>query len=101
MTATRHIGPARNVIAALDPFTRWKWGFLRKSGDGARHADKLATSKMHRRFPGFVIQAHRGMDGLGHPVQRYVAQQLILGEPALDIAVAIRPIAKLGNDPCS
>ena len=50
---------------------------------------------MHAR----VVRPERGADGAGDPVEHDVGQQLVLGEAALDVAVAVAPGAELLDDP--
>ena len=56
--------------------------------------------RRQRRRPGLgVVVEYRGADGLRHPVQHDVRQQLVLAEAVLDVAVGVGPRVKAVHDP--
>jgi hypothetical protein len=48
---------------------------------------------------GLAVEPHRRPDRLREPVDTDVRQQLVLGEPAFDIPVAVAPPAEFFHDP--
>ena len=71
----------------------------REVGDGCRHLDPLpgrqapAVARLGR------VQAHRRGDRPGRPVDREEVAELVLGEPPLDLALAVRPAPVLVDQP--
>ena len=99
MSPARHVRPALHVVATLDPRSGRKWGLPGKEGDRTGHANLFTLLKMQRRVLAFEVQTAGGMDRLGHPVERHIAQQLIFGKSALHVSAAVRPVAEFLHDP--
>src|SRR5260370_27629952 len=97
MAAAGHLGPVLDVKAALRPGA-WRRVVFGEESHPYRHVDAL--SRLQRwMMTLLVVGAHRGIDGLRHPVDRDVGEQLVFGVPALDIAIAVTPRAELFDYP--
>ena len=92
----RHLGPLHEVIAGLHPLPGRHEDFLRKQGARSGH--------VHASLDGggdtvLVIDSSGRCAGLGDPVEHDIRQQLVLCEAALDISVAVTPLAELLDNP--
>src|SRR4051812_46063596 len=98
MAATRHLGPARDVVAHLHPPARRPDRFLREVGARGRHLDALSAERRGG-MRVLVIDARRRGGRLREPVERDVRQEFVLREDLLRIAGAVAPRAELLDDP--
>src|SRR5262249_27648461 len=99
MTAARLLAPVRHVVVLLHPAA----GHLRDlAGEHRDPPGDLDEATPIRRPPDLarlVVEARRGRDRVRDPVERDVGEELVLGEAALDVAVAVRPSAEFLDDP--
>ena len=73
--------------------------FFREVCDRTRHAYLFTRLKVQRRQLRLVIKTTGRMDCLSHPIERHIAEQLVFAETALDLAIAVGPVAEFLNDP--
>ncbi len=99
VAAARHLGPVRDPVLTLDPRARKPQGLLGIARDPGRHVDEVRQPASGTRVLALPVEAHRGRDGPGHPVDGHVGEQLVTGERALGVTVAVAPAAELLDDP--
>src|SRR5262249_31967255 len=99
MTAARELRPTPDVADALDPAARRHRDLEGEGGDRRRHGDALAWLKAQRAQARLAVEADRGGDGAGEPVDRDIGQERVAADDALDIARAIRPAPELLDNP--
>src|SRR6202011_4009262 len=73
MAPTGHFRPVLDIVSALDPALGRNRAFFRKTRNPARDCDVITFLEVKRGAVILVIEPARGMDGLRHPVERYVA----------------------------
>jgi hypothetical protein len=97
MASSGHFGPALQVVAAFDPAAGWKrrlqWEDCYSGGDG----DEVAFLELERAEVAFPIEAEGGGDGLGHPVEGDVGEELVAGEAGEQVAVTVGPVIAAGD----
>src|SRR6266567_4643195 len=99
VAAPRHLGPAGDVVALLGPLP---WAGDRVLFRGKRDADGYVDANRLWRLgivAAVVVEEEGGVDRAGYPVEGGDRQELVLGEAALDVAVAVAPGAELVDNP--
>jgi len=91
MTASWHVSPALHAQAPLRPFARGQADLFREEGNPCWNFNVLPWLKLRRRVSVLVVDANRGRNGFGHPIQHNVGEQLIFAETPLDLAIAVAP----------
>src|SRR5262245_61710507 len=99
MATARHFGPALDIEGSLAPLLGRSADLLREGGHGRWCDNALALLQGPWLAQSLIVQSGGRIDGLGDPIKRYRREQFILGESALDLAVAITPGPVLFDDP--
>src|SRR5262249_16816707 len=99
VAASRHDGPALDVVGALGPRARRQEDLARERGVGGRDGDALALGQRPRAVKARVVRPERRIDRAGDPVERHVGQERVLAEAPLHVAAAVTPRPELLDDP--
>jgi hypothetical protein len=96
VAASGQLGVPGQGALALEPLA-WRGVDVagrRRHGDGHPH-----FAPRRRVAAVLVVEQHRRPDGLGHPVEGELGEQLVLAEAGLDVAAAVAPGAVLLHQP--
>src|SRR5207248_8100163 len=99
VAAARHLGPAGDVVVVLGPLPRRIEQLPGEQGAAGRQRHELFGGPEPADPAGLAVEAGRGSERLGHPVDRDVAEQLVPGESPLDVAAPAAPRPELLDDP--
>ncbi len=100
MAAAGHLGPAAQVgELALCPVARCADDLGREVGAAGGDRDLLSLLEAGAVLRLAPVEAHRGADRAGRPVEGEEVAELVLREACLDVAVAVRPLAVLLDEP--
>src|ERR1700730_13049124 len=100
MAAARHHTPAPDVAMSARRQRAWRTQDLaRKVGISRRNVDRSSFGNGPRPVHARVIRPERRADRTGEPVEADIGKQAVAAECGFDVAAAIRPGAKLLDDP--
>src|SRR4029453_17981079 len=99
MAASGEVGPVGDVVLPFDPFA-WSGEHV-GAGHGHAGGDLDTAEAGGGAVGGFVVQAHRGADRAGGPVDGEVGEKVVTVEYRVKVAVAVAPSVELLQDPGS
>ena len=99
MASPRHFGPALNVVSTFNPAPWRERRFFGETCDRAGHTHVVVLLELKGHLFRLIVEAAGGVDGFGHPVEGYVAQQLVRAEAAFHLPTAVGPVTKFFYDP--
>src|SRR5437667_4087957 len=99
MASPRHFGPALNVVSTFNPAPWRERRFFGETCDRAGYTHVVVLLELKGHLFRLIVQAAGGVNGFGHPVEGYVAQQLVLAEATFHVAITVCPVPKFFDDP--
>ena len=78
----RHLGPSTYIVRPFGPLPGGMAELFGEDRHSCGNPNHLVLFQFPRGLLGLVVEAGRGVDGLGGPVNRDIGQQLVLAKAA-------------------